>query len=903
MAVSLLEARGPAVQLRVQDPLQMEPVVTRSGAVGPGPYRVALEWPDIPVTLTKALPPLPPEGIGPLKALALHSTATGSRLELEISEAVEPRLRRVADSWVLQLEPILKPPTPAVAAALTPGEPAAASPVVPRARRGSRAGAAASGTPRAQWLLLDVTVNARRLNDVARAELRPDGTLLLPANVWADARLAKLDQTSTLSDGTPGYALGSLAGATYRIDRRTLNLEISAPASAFIGSTLELQDSATTPPPRPRPGAMLNYDVSMNHARGDNSGGAMLEAVAFSGFGNIVASALLSKSGSGARVGTTATRLDTYWRYDLPDRMETVVVGDTIGVAGGWSRPVRYGGVRWGRDFGTQPGFVTLPQISLAGEAALPSTVEVLVNNARRSSQPLQPGPFDLPNVPIVTGAGEVGLVVRDLLGRETVVSQSYYASPRLLAPQLSDFSFEAGWLRTGYGGDSAYAHPFGAGTWREGLTNTLTGEMRLELQRDRGAAGAELSSLLGNLGVGRVAAAASSGDPQGLRESGLMMQAGIERSSPSGGGALQYEHASRDFAPFGESIAPAVRLQRVRDRWLATLGGPLWGVVSGGLSYVSQNRWDGERMQLLGLSLNMPLWQRASLSMSVNKRLDGQDWSASMLVSLPLEGGVHTAARIERDISGDLNGTLAATRNPPAGPGLGWRVEAATEESPRAQAGMQYNTSQAEWALDAVADSRGQVATRVGGRGTVGWLEGMAFASRPVGQGSVAVVKMDGVEGVPVMRSHQVIAVTDARGLAFVPGLLPWQKNLIEIDPVDLPLDVEVASTSQEVLPFARSGMAVDFMVKRTRQALLVLRQRDGTPVPVGTRLRLLPVGLEFSAGRRGEVWLTDLAETRQRVQVSWSGGGCALELAVPISVDGVPGRIGPLICDEGNQ
>ncbi len=66
------------------------------------------------------------------------------------------------------------------------------------------------------------------------------------------------------------------------------------------------------------------------------------------------------------------------------------------------------------------------------------------------------------------------------------------------------------------------------------------------------------------------------------------------------------------------------------------------------------------------------------------------------------------------------------------------------------------------------------------------------------------------------------------------------------------------------------------------------MLQQRDGTPVPVGTRVRLLPSGEEFIAGRRGEVWLTDLAETRQRVQVTWAGGGCALELAVTAE----PGR-----------
>jgi outer membrane usher protein len=943
LAVSLLQLDGVTVQLRVRISAGLEPVLDWSGTATPAPYRLVLSWNDATVTLERPLPELPPEGLGPLQSLTLQHTPDQSQLELRLSQKVVPYLRRVGNSWVLRLDPVVPESSENVAStsalvpiavAPTPVAPESTPPPVsatpatirlatgtasqslswsatvpaatqallsaprprPRPRRLAQAGG--NDKPAPEVLLVDVSVNGQRLKDVVRAEQLPGGPLLLPAEAWTETRLAPLAQTAALSDGTPAFALDAVPGATYRINRQSLSLEINAPATAFVGSTLGLQDSVAVPPPRPQPGAMLNYDLSLTQSGGSSSSGAALEAVAFNGFGNIVTSALVSDNASGRSV----TRLDTYWRYDLPQRMETLVVGDTVGVGGGWSRPVRYGGIRWGRDFGMRPGFVTLPQISLAGETALPSTVEVLVNNARRLSQPVQPGPFDLNNVPIVTGAGEIGLVVRDLLGRETVVRQSYYASPLLLAPGLTDFSFESGWLRTGFGRDNAYGDGFGAGTWRQGLTNRLTGELRLELQRERRAAGMELSGLLGAWGVTRVALAASSSGRQGPHESGGLVQAGIERSTPQGGGVLQFEHASRGFAPFGEVTGSAAVSQRARDRWLLSMGGPLWDAVSGGVSYVRQTRWDGDQVQMLGLSLSLPVWQRASMSMSVNKRLDGDHGLiASASISLPLDNGIQTASRVERSTDGHVNGAVSAMRNPPAGPGFGWRVQAASTESQRAQVGLQYNTSQAEWALDAVADARGQVATREGGRGTVGWLDGMAFASRPVGQGSVAVVKVSGIEGVPVKRANQVVAETDARGLAFVPGLLPWQKNQIEIDPVDLPLDVEVANTTQEVTPYARSGVVVDFAVRRTRQALLVLRQSDSTPVPVGAKVRLLPAGPEFITGRRGEVWLTDLAGNQQRLRVQWPGGGCTLELDVPASPDGAPGKIGPLACEEG--
>ncbi|MEO7391506.1 MAG: fimbria/pilus outer membrane usher protein, partial [Ramlibacter sp.] len=272
--------------------------------------------------------------------------------------------------------------------------------------------------------------------------------------------------------------------------------------------------------------------------------------------------------------------------------------------------------------------------------------------------------------------------------------------------------------------------------------------------------------------------------------------------------------------------------------------------------------------------------------------------WSANVSITAPLDNGIQTAGRVERDMAGHATGTVSATQSAPAGPGLGWRVQASTQENQRAQGSLQYNTNHAEFAVDATASAQGGVAARAGARGTVGWLDGTAFASRPVGESSVAVVKVDGMPGVPVWRANQIVATTDDRGRAFVPGLLPWQKNLVAIDPSDLPMDVEVTSPSQEVTPYARSGVVIDFAARRNRQALLVLHQGDGQPVPVGATVRLLPAGPDFTAGRRGEVWLKGLAESEQDVQVSWPTGGCVLQFKVPSHPDGAPGKIGPLTC-----
>lgn len=754
------------------------------------------------------------------------------------------------------------------------------------------------------WIV-EVSVNGQRLKALARVERHSDGTFLLPAPSWAEARLTPPQKPHVLGDGSPAFALNDVVRANWNLNSKTQSLEIDVPARAFLPSTLGQHDMLAEPPPRPAPGILLNYDATISQSQNaaQPAGGVALEAVLFNGFGSFVTSGLVRHDGRTSE----AYRLDSFWRYDFPHRMATLVVGDTVGASGGWSRPARYAGVRFGRDFSMRPGFVTLPQLSVTGEATLPSTVDVLVDNARRYSQPVQPGPFDLTNVPMSNGAGEVNLVVRDLLGRESVVTQSYYLSPRLLAPGLSDYSFEAGWLRRGYGFSDSYdKDPFGAITWRQGLTPRLTGEVRLELQPDRQATGIDLNGLLGHWAAARLAMATSSQKIPGIgTQTGQMMQLGLERSTAGRGVSMQYERASRDFSPFGEALLASSRTadvlgQRPRETFFLGVGGTLHGKLSGGLNYVQRLRWSGETVEAIGASLSWSAWHQARFHLSLNKRLDNdREWRAAFSVHIPLGNGVSSSARVEHSSKGTTTSTVTAQRNPPAGPGLGWNIEVSQQDSTQARAGLQYNTSNAELSADASTRRGGDWAFRLGGRGSVGWLAGVPFSSRPVGQGSFAVVEVGGVPGIPVKRSNQIVAYTNADGKAFIPKLVPWLDNQIEIDPIDLPLDVEVNEVTKPVTPYARSGALVKFDLRRTRQALLTLLQPNGDPVPAGARVRLLPDGPEFLAGRRGKVWLTELSSARQQVQVRWNGSlGCLLILDVPESKDGYPGLLGPLTC-----
>lgn len=740
---------------------------------------------------------------------------------------------------------------------------------------------------KAEPLLLDVHVNNRPLPGIVRAERLADGRLALPVDLWAEARLHTVGAPVALSDGTQGHILDAVAGLVYQLDRSRLALHITAPAAAFASTSLSLR--GTQAPPSPPPfGVYVNYDLSFERAqRGSPRHGALVEGVGFGRWGSLAASGLLR----GNERLREVVRLDTTWRTDLPGRMETLVAGDTVSTSGGWSRPVRYGGVRYARDFNLAPGFLTYPSPSISGSAALPSTVDLLINNRRSAQSNVQPGPFEITHIPIVTGAGQMQLVVRDLLGRETVIQQSYYMAPALLAPDLSDFSLEAGALRNNHGTRSNdYGSVFGAGTYRLGITGALTGEVRAEVERDRVAAGAAMAATVGHLAVVTVAAghAASRG------ERGAHHVASIQRSTARGGVSLTAEHFDRGFRPFGSNATEA----RARAQVVAGGGLVVGPGISAGLSYSMRSAWEGERFALLGANLAFALPGNIHVSVHATRELTaGKRFAAGLHVIVPFGAHRMLATSSARDVSGQVVHSVQATQAVPGGPGWGWRVAGSGGATQRAQAGATYNGHHGQVSAETSA-AQDANAVRLGAQGSLGWMSGLAFASRRIDQGAFAVVHVGDLEGVPISLSNQVVAVTNAQGLALVTGLLPYQANQLTLDANLLPFDVEIGGVREEVVPYARSGAFVRFPVKRSRDALVVLQQPGGEPVPAGARVTVRASAQDATVARRGEVYLLGLSDVNH-IKVRWQRGGCNLVLNMVRRASGAePPRIGPLVC-----
>src|SRR5690606_24079915 len=100
-------------------------------------------------------------------------------------------------------------------------------------------------------------------------------------------------------------------------------------------------------------------------------------------------------------------RFDTTWISSNEDQLQTWTIGDLISSSQSWSTPVRLAGIQVAREFRLRPDVIAYPVPQYSGQTALPSTLDLFINGQRVRPEQLRPGPYTIPSVPFVTGAGE----------------------------------------------------------------------------------------------------------------------------------------------------------------------------------------------------------------------------------------------------------------------------------------------------------------------------------------------------------------------------------------------------------------------------------------------------------------------------------------------------------------
>ena len=737
-------------------------------------------------------------------------------------------------------------------------------------------------------VIVDFILNSQIYAEPIVAHKILGGGIAIDVDIWNQFNLIPLDQKILLSDCTYGYLLPQREGFSYKFNPALQTLEIAASAESFQGVVFGIPVRKYKPI-ESSPGFFMNYNVSGTETKNSNSSiGGILGFVGFNKTGSVThEQSLLNESSSNKSI-----RGNTFFKKDFPDAMESFVVGDTLTSDGDWSRPARYLGVRWSRDFLTQPGYVTYPSPSLKGSAALPSVVDVYINNQKQFQQTLTPGPFDYRNVPLTTGAGEVNLVVKDLLGRETVITKSFYTQNSMLKEGLSDFSLESGLFRNNYGTlSNDYSSPFVAGTYRQGLTDDITAQSRLEAGAERQAIGADVTSVIGTLGSIHLATAVSKDSE---RDTGTLYNVGLERRTPKYLVGAQYKSYSKDYTPFAYSSLET----RPKNIFNATATVPIYKDVATSLSYVEQTSYDTTAFRNVSLTTGITLPLQISMSVIANKSLStDKAWFAGLNFNIPLGKDYSSYLNSNRQNNGDIINTVNLTKNIPAGEGIGWGLNLSDDVTQQTRANIIVNTGSAQFSSE-INQGQNNNAIRLGANGSLGYAEGLRFATRNIGDDSIAIVKVGDLKGIPIYNQNQIMTHTNDQGLAFV-KIRPYEKAKISIDPNTLPLDVDLNETKREPVAYAKSSVLVDFSIVRLKHVLITILQADGSFVPAGAKVVVKGQEEVFYVGRRGEVYISNLEDV-SHLTITWKEHSCEFNVeykSAEVS-DSDEKRIGPLKC-----
>ncbi len=729
--------------------------------------------------------------------------------------------------------------------------------------------------------------------------LERGGELYAPRDAFEEWRLEiRKDAPALTFKGQEYRALSAIPGFRAKVDRANQSVELlfSPQAFAMMRMTRELVKAPVVSPVLPS--AFMNYDLSYSsnsprEGRSTRDLGALTELGLSTQLGVLTNSSAARNMTNDPDLGTPRrfVRLETTFTRDFPESNRTLRIGDTTTRKAMWGRDVYFGGVRFGSNFALTPGFISQPLPAVTGLSAAPSTVELYVNDVLRQTSSVPPGPFVIDNFPLLSGNGEARLVVRDLLGRETVIVQPFFSSSLMLAKGLTDWSLEAGKVRHDLGLASGnYGDGFTAGTWRHGYSNDLTLEARAEASRKLRLLGTGLLSVLPWQLLAKAALVAS--DDSDLGRGGRWLL-GIERQGLRGGFSVEVARSTPGFREVGQDFAAQAPI-RLQGAGTATFATDTFGTF--GIGYARIERFDDSRVATISANYSTRVGERSTLVLTGSKVLSGGTGSAvGMNLLVPLDAQVTTNATYNRH-GGKKDHYLAAVHNPLLEPDLGWRVLAGEQQNQRRGEGGLYYLGEHGTLTGDASYTPALTATRVGATGGLVFADRHLFATRRFEE-SFAIAEVKGYPGVGIGLGSNVLARTDQDGIALVPRLLPYLGNSVRLDPKELPISAEIASIEQIAVPAWRSGVKVVFPVRSGRGALMKIVFDDNQPAPPGATVQIDGDKEEFYVARRGEAFVTGLKDV-DRVRLRWNGRQCPLEVRLPAAGKDEIARIGPLVC-----
>jgi outer membrane usher protein len=688
------------------------------------------------------------------------------------------------------------------------------------------------------------------------------------ARIVKPEELAKLKSLAN-NKGYISLASAEAEGFSITYDSNAIELAVRIPLAARMTSVISLGlDSAqyVLPDTSSPFAAYLNYRVGAVHQfDGIDEGktdlqadlelsGRLFDNIAFENFATVDQESQSVFSRSASRV-----------IYDIPGPALRITAGDLTTESTAFQSSPQIAGLNISHLIDT---FYPATAISGSSSRTLSLTrasdVELLVNNQQVTQLHLNPGTYDLRNLPIAQGANNVQAVITDDTGQRIVENFNFFSDVNLLTPGIDEYTASLGILSP-FGSSGPEYHtgqPAFSGFYRQGLTEQITAGFNAQATRDDQILGVDgvLGTKFGLFSLD-LAANRLSTDQTGYAARLLYRFADETQNtiySRTIDASLEFQ--SRHFLPVDDNA-----------------GGP------GGIAT------ENNQAVTMGASITQPIFRDLSLQFTGDYEIsraahaNTADLSAFVNYQAPFDTSIGVGMTYQFQSAQNI--AAASALNGEAGRGFSFSLilthrfsdeDLVTASADRFQQRFDYSRSPINPIGDYFANAdfnrvNSAISTTATGgyetnRGNIeatyandidpnghftsqqagAFFDGsLALADGHVGLGQHVTDSFAVVSGDPTLDGHtvyvdsrfanQVVAETGPLGPAVV-GLSSYNKQVIPYDVEDLPPGYNLGDGNFEIYPWFHSGFALKVGSPYNVTAIGTLLDRDGKPVVLRT-------------------------------------------------------------------
>ncbi|MDO7434542.1 fimbria/pilus outer membrane usher protein [Acinetobacter baumannii] len=759
-------------------------------------------------------------------------------------------------------------------------------------------------------LFLNVFVNSTSSNDLISVNKDQDEKLYIRARDLKTLRL-KLDEQ--ISD-SQWVCINDLKGIQFKYLENEQSLKLNIPSDMLTGYAVDLNGQQITSPHllkmKPLNAAILNYSLYNTITNDENVFSGSAEGIFNSAIGNFSSGVLYNGSNETSYSHEKWVRLESKWQYVDPEKVRIYTLGDFISNSPDWGSSVRLAGFQWSSAYTQRGDLVTsaLPQFS--GSAALPSTLDLYVNQQKIYSGLVPSGPFDIKQLPFISG-NEVTLVTTDATGQQSITKQAYYFSSKILAKGINEFSVDVGVPRYNYGlfSNDYDDATFASGAIRYGYSNSLTLSGGVEASTDGlSNLGTGFAKNLFGFGVINADIAAS----QYKDENGYSALVGLEgRISKN----ISFNTSYRKVFDNYFDLARVSQVRYLKDNQMTSepqnylsysaladeifRAGINYNFYTGYGVYLGYNqiKYSDNSYKLVSANLSGSLNKNWGFYTSAYKDYENQkDYGIYFALRYTPSSRVNAITSISNE-SGkttyrqEINGFS----DPQIG-AFGWGGYVERDQDANQNNASIYGSYRARAAYltgryNRIGDND-QVA--VSATGSLVAAAGRVFAANEIGDG-YAVVTNAGPQS-QILNGGVNLGKTDKSGRFLIPSLVPYQENHIYLDPSYLPLNWSVKSTDQETVVGYRQGSLIDFGAKQVVSGLVKLVDQNNSPLLPGYTVHIN--GHEESIiGYDGEVFIQNLLKQNKLEVDLLDHGSCQVDFTYNGNQYSTK-KLGPYVC-----